>query len=627
MSSLRRGASRAVLHAILATTLALSVGACAAESESGPVSVAADSLTTARVEYDALKDADAKLELLETRLSRELIDLAPVLTTEDAKRYTADYRLQPAYREARTKYRAATANLAAALRKTLPELDAIARSHVRPQPIPVPGPNAPRPNYDPIYELPVAEVGNLRTEIVEQFALLATTPAAADALAFASHCIERDTFYAKALMEATTGGTTTRNIVDRIVAPALPQATVAGLARTNDAATTMNDLRLAAGVQSVVSKVIGLADSFARSTANDLATLSGPISGGSDDVTRAFQLGDTALGAALAATGVILTLWKLGDTSKSQPEALAQLVTTMQRTASGFGAVLKGAQLARRFVFGLEPSTTLDNTVKFVGKIGAGLGVLLRAGAVIEDLGKWNGPASAKVRLLGDVLGLASGVLAVAGAGGPLGLALGLAAIGVMYFADLLEAGDAWRLEQAEQRAMNDEKLVVLGLIGFEVPLPETFAFADPSMMSALSKNLEITTPLLRKLAKVDPGVVRPGVYELPKKYVRARTIKCGLRLSGEQFYEMLLATAGTESRARAAELVERFLKYFEWDYSAVWFGLDFNGYLARFQRVATDPSLGYADDRIVFERAVSYLQPRASALRTQVLTRGCSGY
>jgi hypothetical protein len=627
MSLLRHGVTRAVLHAILATTLALSAGACSADPDSEEVSSAADSLTSARVEYDALRDADANLERLETRLSRELIELAPALTTDHVKRYTSEYRKQPAYLEAHAKYRSATANLAAALRKSLPELDVIARSHARPRPIPVPAPNAPPPNVEPIYELPAAEVGNLRSEIVDYYALLARTPAAADALAFASHLVERDTFYAKALMDSATGGHTTQTIVDRIVAPALPQATVAGLARTNDAALTMDELRTLAGAQSIVSKVVGLADAFARSAARDRTLLHRSISGGSEDVTRAFQLGDTKLGAAIDTVGVILTLWTLGDTSKAHPDALAQLLSTLEQTAAGFDAVLSGTQLVRRFIFGLEASATLDKTIKFVGKIGTGLGVLIGAGNAIEDLRHWNASDAAKVRLLGDVLGMASGVLLVAGAGGPLGLAIGLASIGVMFFADALAAGEAWRLEEAEQRSMSDEKRIILRLIGLEEPLPETLAFADASMMSALSKNLEMTSPLLRKLALLDPGVVRPNAYERPKRYVRAQMIKCGLRLNGEQLYEMLAATAGTESRARKAELVDRFFMYFEHEYGSVWGLPDFDAYFARLQRLATDPGLGtFTDDRIVFTRVVAYLQPRAAALRTQSVTPRCGG-
>lgn len=136
------------------------------------------------------------------------------------------------------------------------------------------------------------------------------------------------------------------------------------------------------------------------------------------------------LAPTMRAMGGILAVWQAAEDVKS-----GNVAGLIKSGPDGIAALLEGTNALRR-ALGASKLVWAEDAAKTLGKLGAGIGVVMSAVGAIEGLRDLDG-TDAKVRTLGNCLVLAGSVVALTGGSGALLIAAGTAAT---ILADILEA-------------------------------------------------------------------------------------------------------------------------------------------------------------------------------------------
>jgi hypothetical protein len=187
--------------------------------------------------------------------------------------------------------------------------------------------------------------------------------------------------------------------------------------------------------------------------------------------------------------------------------------TTPQVSAEAFLSKLAGggSKGLKVLAEGLKRLTdTLSgaaDAAKLVGQYSAGLGLvsnILNTSQDLKDLIK-NGGAGEVVKLIGDSISTVGSVLALAGIGGPVGIAV--AAVGFL----VKSIGD-FIIGQEKEDHWNDEEKDLLQKIGLPPEVAKGLTAADPDSLDLIAKTENLSPEQVQQLATQHPELfLAPG--------------------------------------------------------------------------------------------------------------------
>ncbi|MBX3215804.1 MAG: hypothetical protein KF850_27445 [Labilithrix sp.] len=555
----------------LLVLLALTCVGCAAETfeDSASSRSASSEGPVAKQAAEKLKAAVEKKDATDVRLGRALARVSPMITIEENRRFVSAFQALPDVRVVSADYHARASALDAELRRILSrdsELSAVMDGLTL-------------EGTDYIVYGP--------DQLFEGYALLAQSPSASGALAFAARLLAGDPKLAA--VRASD-----REIVERILIPALPGTYLQNLltSGSNERAT------------SLTKEILSTGGSKLRSTARWLDTHNKLT--GNDITADTIQVSGRSVGEALRGVAAVMAIWELGgDLSRGDVEAVIQGFVK-----GGPGAVSGLAQatsLFRRVLLGIDETPLADLVVKYSGNLAKGISFVSTIFSLIENAGQWNEGAAAKVRVAGDLVALGASVLVLVGASGPAGLVLGTVAVGIHLLADWLES----RAIAAQERS---DLAACLPATGVGSVLVDRMLGSHPALVRILSETVKLSPTDLQWFMTVYPEAVASDSYT-PLQYIGVQVAQKLFDLDGAETRGMLTAVIGSESDAqKKTQMLDMFLRGLE-------YGQGWNGDITRAQalswldREATSDTSGRAAERALrqaaFRNGRAYLAAR----------------
>ena len=327
-------------------------------------------------------------------------------------------------------------------------------------------------------------------ELYADYKLLAGSPVATGALVFAAHVAARDPAYAQVRVSP-------EQVESEILAPALPAALVEQLLATGSAEGALDAL---AAKTSVV-----LGDGAEGSpTARILSELQAFRTSGS--VAEFTAKLDTPMGMAESSCGAVIAIWQAGGGVGTQPQMETALLGLLRGGPMAVGTLARAVNVLRVNVLGLPKSELAGNLANAAARIGGGtavvLGLLKLLGdpGQLGDLDKWNANTSDKVRIIGDLVGIAGGVAAVL-ALGPAAPVLGALALGLSIFATILH-------DQEIAAQDTNDKQACLPQLGFDPVLVGALVKSSRDILQMMHDDVGFAPEQIQWLARTSPHLV-----------------------------------------------------------------------------------------------------------------------
>ncbi|MCW5833277.1 MAG: hypothetical protein KIS78_12825 [Labilithrix sp.] len=544
----------------LVVLLALACVGCAAETleESASSRSASSEGPAAKQAADELKVAVEKKDATDARLGRALARVSPMITVEQNRAFVNAFQALPDVRAVSADYHARASALDAELRRILArdsELSAVMDGLTL-------------EGTDYIVYGP--------DQLFEGFALLAQSPSASGALAFAARLLAGDPKLAA--VRASD-----REIVERILVPALPGAYLEQLlaSGSNERATSRTKEILRAG-GSKLRSVASWLDTHNKLTGNDITA-------------DTIQVSGRSVGQALRGVAAVMAIWELGgDLARGDVDAVIQ--GFVKGGPGAIGGLAQATSLFRRVLLGIDETPLADVIVKYSGNLAKGISFVSTIFSLIENAGQWNEGVAAKVRVAGDLVALGASVLVLLSAGGPAGPVLATVAVGIHLLADWLES----RAIAAEERR---DLVACLPATGVGAVLVDRMVGSHPALVRILTETVKLSPADLQWFMTVYPEAVAKDSYT-PLQYIGVQVAQKIFDLDGAETRAMLAAVVGSETDAqKKTQMLDVFLRGLE-------YGQGWNGDITRAQalswldREATSDTSGRAADRALREAA-----------------------
>ncbi len=413
----------------------------------------------------ALEDAAAVVEETDARLARQLSQIGPALTNAQKQKYTTAFLALPDVTANHQRFITAARDLDRELGKLEGTrlADVMATIHGGALGLDHYGPN----------------------ELYADYKLLAGSPIATGALAFGIHVAAQEPAYARVRIAR-------EQVESEIVAPALPAALVEQLLRTGTVDGALDALeaktKLLEGSQA--ARVLSELRQFRASASAAVFTASL----------------DTPMGKAETACGAVIAIWEAGGVVAARPQFEAALLAILRGGPSAVGTLARAINVLRVNVLGLPSSELAAGVANAAVRIGGGTTVvlglfnLLGPPGQLGDLDKWNANLSDKIRIVGDLVGIAGGVAALL-ALGPAGPVLGVLALGISIFATLLHDR-----EIADQDAR--DKRGCLPALGLAPALTDTLLRSSKDVLQRMHDDMGFAPEQIQWLATTSPHLV-----------------------------------------------------------------------------------------------------------------------
>ncbi|HSO34633.1 MAG TPA: hypothetical protein VLT33_18995 [Labilithrix sp.] len=480
----------------------------------------------------ALQDAAARVEETDARLARQMAQTGLALTDEQRQRYATAFFALPDVSETHRNFITAAANLDR-------ELSTLVATHLPEVMRTVWGGVLGADRYGP-------------SELYADYKLLAGSPVATGALAFAVRVAAQDRAYANVRIP--------REQVEReILAPALPAALVEQLLLTGSTRSALDALAAKTSIQDVTG-----AARVDPPTARVLAELA-LFASAPDAATFTARL-DTPMGRAETACGAVVAIWEVGggQPSAAAPQLQQALLVLLRGGPGAVGALARAVNVLRVSVLGLGEAELAVRVASFAARVGAGTGVvlglfkLLGAPGQLGDIDAWNANLSDKVQIVGDLVGISAGVVGLL-ATGPAAPALAGLALGISIFATLLRDH-----EIAVQDAHDKE--VCLARIGLDPALVATLVRSSPNILQAMHDDAGFTPAQIQWAAQTSPHLVIDDIPHL-MPFHGLSVSRAVFGLTPTQSFQLLNAVVGQASSAEDREfMLLHFLVYIDAD-------------------------------------------------------------
>jgi hypothetical protein len=520
--AIRRATVTRWLGAVALVAMATLAGGCAVDSSPADAEQAAALTGDAGQAVSNLRDAIDARDEMDAALARQLSQIGDALTPDQQRAYARAFAALPDVQRTTTTYERSAAALDAALRAIVSSPQKLASV-----------------GHPAIYQgwayMPATDGG-----LYDAFKLLAQTRYAATSLRFAAHVLGGDPAYA--MVTASH-----KQVVKDLVLPALPLAFASALVAKGSSVSALADLK------DMLDAAHGKAEQAVK-WIERYRTFTGAYETNPDLV----KIEDQPVGKALHAVGAVLAIWEVGDgvtalTRGNAEEALRHFVKGGPDSVS---AVAEATSAYRHIVLGVDKTPLAEGVVKVAGKVGAALGVVASVINTLGDLQKWNASDDAKVRVLGDLVGVGAGLLALVGAG-PAGLAVGGIGLGIGLFADFLR-------DQRISTQDRDQKRACMPMVFPRDPgLAHTIAAADPLVIRTLS-DMWMRGVDIQRVASLDPDAFTNEMRRpMPIQWVGLEVTREIFTLTGAEMATLLERVAGSETDAnRRAYKVDFFLRY-----------------------------------------------------------------
>jgi hypothetical protein len=386
--------------------------------------------------------------------------------------------------------------------------------------------------------------------LYDAFKLLTQTRYAATSLRFAAHLLGDDPAY-------TGVRHSHEDVIRDLVAPSLPTAFASMLVSTGSSRSALTQL------ESILDLAHGKCEMVAK-WIESYRTFTGAYDTNPDLV----KIENTSVGKSLKALGAVLAIWEVGDGVSALVRGNAD--DALQHFVKGgpdsVASLAEGVASLRRIFQGAEKTEIAESVVKIAGKVSGALTVVAGIIDTVGDLRKWNASDDAKVRVLGDLVGIGAGLVTLAGLSAG-GWVLGVAALGITLVADFL------RDQRLASQDRDQKGRVMPAVFWYDAGLARTIARANSDVLQTLHDELRMFAPDIQQMARVYPdGLTGERFPFMATQWVGLEVTQWIFGLPGSEVAKLMTVVAGTGgSEAERSYRVNFFIRYLAgaWDYDS----------------------------------------------------------